>query len=99
MTNGSVVPRVTIEALHTDATPGIANPGFRVIRSNTAATALEVDLTVTQAADYLGSTTQTITIAANDTRAAMTFESTLFDSNVSGNLTATVAGGADHLPG
>ena len=99
VTNGSVVPRVTIEALHTDATPGIANPGFRVIRSNTAATALEVDLTVTQAADYLGSTTQTITIAANDTRAAMTFESTLFDSNVSGNLTATVAGGADHLPG
>ena len=99
VTNGSLVPRVTIEALHTDATPGIANPEFRVRRSNTAATALDVNLTVTQAVDYLGSTTQTITIAANDTRAAMTFESTLFDSNVSGNLTATVAGGADHLPG
>ena len=99
VTNNSAVPRVTIEALHTDATPGIANPEFRVIRSNTAATALEVDLTVTQAVEYLGSTTQTITIAANDTMAEKLFLSTLFDSNVSGNLALAVAGDADHLPG
>ena len=58
-----------------------------------------VALTVTQAADYLASTTQTITIPANATTAEKTFRSTLFDSNVSGNLTATVAGGEDHLPG
>ena len=99
VTNNSQVPRVTVAAVHPDATPGIANPVFRVIRSNTAAADLEVALTVTQAADYLASTTQTITIPANESMAAMTFESSLFDSNVSGNLTATVAGGDDHLPG
>ena len=99
MTNGSVVPRVTIEALHTDATPGIANPGFRGDPLEHGRDGAGGGPDRHQAADYLGSTTQTITIAANDTRAAMTFESTLFDSNVSGNLTATVAGGADHLPG
>ena len=99
VTNASLVPRVTIEALRTDATPGIANPEFRVIRSNTAATALDVNLTVTQAADYLDETTPIFTIAANATTAEMTFKSTLFDSNVSGNLILTVAGGADHLPG
>ena len=99
MTNNSAVPRVTIEALHTDATPGIANPEFRVIRSNTAATALDVNLTVTQAVEYLDETTQIFTIAANATTAEMTFKSTLFDSNVSGDLILTVAGGADHLPG
>ena len=99
VTNNSLVPRVTIAAVHPDATPGIANPVFRVIRSNTAAADLVVALTVTQAADYLASTTQTITIPANATTAEKTFRSTLFDSNVSGNLTATVAGGDDHLPG
>ena len=99
VTNNSAVPRVTIEALHTDATPGIANPEFRVIRSNTAATALDVNLTVTQAVEYLDETTQIFTIAANATTAEMTFKSTLFDSNVSGDLILTVAGGADHLPG
>ena len=99
VTNNSQVPRVTVAAVHPDATPGIANPVFRVIRSNTAAADLEVALTVTQAADYLASTTQTITIPANETTAEKTFESSLFDSNVSGDLTATVAGGDDHLPG
>ena len=99
VTNNSLVPRVTIAAVHPDATPGLANPVFRVIRSNTAAADLEVALTVTQAADYLASTTQTITIPANATTAAMTFPSSLFDSHVSGDLTLTVAGGEDHLPG
>ena len=33
VTNNSQVPRVTIAAVHPDATPGIANPVFRVIRS------------------------------------------------------------------
>ena len=100
VTNNSLAPRVTIAAVHSDATPGIANPVFRVIRSNTDAdNALTVDLTVTQAAEYLASTTQTITIPANETTAEKTFESSLFDSNVSGDLTATVAGGDDHLPG
>ena len=99
VTNNSLVPRVTVAAVHPDATPGLANPVFRVIRSNMSAAALEVDLAVTQAAEYLEATTQTITIPANATTAAMTFPSSLFDSHVSGDLTLTVAGGEDHLPG
>ena len=99
VTNNSLVPRVTVAAVHPDATPGLANPVFRVTRSNMAGAALEVDLAVTQAAEYLDATTQTITIPANATTAAMTFPSSLFDSHVSGDLTLTVAGGEDHLPG
>ena len=99
VTNDSLAPRVTIAAVHPDATPGIANPEFRVTRSNTAAPPLTVTLTVTQAADYLDATTHTITIPAYQDTATMTFVSTLFDSNVSGDLVLAVAGGADHLPG
>ena len=38
VTNNSAVPRVSIEAVHADASPGIAHAEFRVTRSNTSAT-------------------------------------------------------------
>ena len=54
VTNGSAVPRVSIEAVHADATPWFANPEFKVTRSNTDADdALVVNIAITQAVDYL----------------------------------------------
>ena len=41
VTNNSLIPRVSIEALFPDASPAIANPKFKVTRSNTGADALE----------------------------------------------------------
>ena len=98
VTNGSAVPRVSIEAVHADATPWFANPEFKVTRSNTDADdALVVNIAITQAVDYLDPTAQTLTIPAGATTATGTFPST-YSGNTSGDLVATVAGGDDHLP-
>ena len=54
VTNKSVVPRVSIEAVHADASSLIANPVFRIRRSNTSGTtSLNVELTLSQADTYL----------------------------------------------
>ena len=96
--NGSAVPRVSIKAVHADATPYFAHPEFKVTRSNTDADdALVVNIAITQADDYLDSTAQTLTIPAGATTATGTFLST-YSGHTSGDLVATVAGGDDHLP-
>ena len=96
VTNDSTVPRVSIAAVYADASPAIAEAEFRVTRSNTGAT-LTVNVAVTQAASYLFSTTQTITISAGNTMATKSFRS-IYTGNTSGDLTFRVSGGADHLP-
>ena len=69
VTNGSAVPRVSIEAVHADATPYLAQPEFKVTRSNTDADdALVVNIAITQAVDYLDLTAQTLTIPAGPPR-------------------------------
>ena len=95
VTNNSTVPRVSIERLHADASPGIANPVFRVRRSNSGG-ALTVNIGITQAAAYLVSTTRTITIPAGVDSATATFRSS-YRGNTSGDLTATVSGGNGYL--
>ena len=52
VTNNSVVPRVTIEAVYAEATPGIAEPEFKLTRSNTEGGALTVIFEFTQDAAY-----------------------------------------------
>ena len=60
--NNSTVPYVSIVALHDDATPGIAEPVFRVTRSLVSTDELEVKFTITQGTEYFRSTTHTIDI-------------------------------------
>ncbi len=67
VTNNSTVPRVSIAAVHADASPLFAHAEFTVTRSNTGTDPLDVELAVKQTDTYLGSTTQTITILAGET--------------------------------
>ena len=97
VTNNSTVPRVSMVAVHTDASPGIADAEFTVTRSNTDTGALVVDIAVTQAATYLDSTTQTITIPAGDTMKTASFRSN-YTGNTSGNLTFTVTPSQNYVP-
>ena len=90
VTNNSTVPRVSIAAVHADASTLFAHAEFTVTRSNTGTDPLDVELAVTQTDTYLGSTTQTITILAGDTMATGLFPS-VYAGNTSGDLTATVA--------
>ena len=101
VTNNSLVPSVTIEALQAEATPGIANAFIRLTRSNTEGGALEVTVEYTQDQDYTDGT-ETFTMAVNQT--ALTSKvATRWSSGganlPSGNLTATVAAGDGYVPG
>ena len=97
VTNNSGIPRVSIAAVYPDATPGIADPVFRVTRSNTDAdNELTVTLAFTQTETYIAST-GTITIPAGQASAMRRFDS-IYTGNTSGEVTAAVTGGADHLP-
>ncbi len=97
VTNSSTIPRVSITAVYPDATPGIAHAEFRVTRSSSGGTALTVNIGITQAAAYLESTTQTITILGGNLSATTTFASK-YIGNTSGDLTAAVAEGAGYAP-
>ena len=98
VTNNSAVPRVSIAAVHPDASPAIAQAVFEVTRSNVDANnALDVMIEFTQVDTWYSSTTQTITIGSGATSATKAFASH-YTGNTSGNLVATVAGGDDHLP-
>ena len=95
--NFSAVVRVSIEAVHADASPGIAHAEFRVTSSSSSANALTVNISITQADTYLASTTETITIAGGQTSVTKEFQS-YYEGNTSGDLTATVAEGAGYAP-
>ena len=97
VTNNSTVPRVSIERVYADASPGIAHAEFRATRSNSSANALTVNISMTQTDTYLASTTETITIPANATSMTEQFES-YYEGNTSGDLTATVTEGAGYVP-
>ena len=97
VTNNSTIPRVSIAWVHTDASPIIAHAEFRVTRSNTSTSALDVNVEFTQDDTYLDSTTSTITIPAGQTSAVRVFPST-YSGNTSGDLTAKVAEDDAHLP-
>ena len=97
VTNSSTIPRVSITAVYPDATPGIAHAEFRVTRSSSGGTALTVNIGITQAAAYLESTTQTITILGGNLSATTTFASK-YIGNTNGDLTAAVAEGAGYAP-
>ena len=96
VTNNSTIPRVHIEALHSDASPRIAHAEFRVTRSNTSTSPLTVFLTFTQDDTYLASVNESIVIPANSSSATKKFPSE-YTGNTSGDLTATVQSNDDLL--
>ena len=96
VTNNSTVPRVSIEAVHADATPGIAPPTFRLTRSLNGSGRLEVNIEATQADNY-ASSLRTVRFRANQTTQEFSHGNT-YTGNTSGPLTITVAGGDDYLP-
>ena len=97
VSNNSAVPRVSIARVHADASPGFAHAEFTVTRSNISASALTVNISMTQADTYLASTTDTITIPAGQTTATKEYQS-YYQGNTSGDLTATVSEGAGYVP-
>ena len=100
VTNNSTVPRVSIEAVYSTATPIISDAVFRVTRSNTSDADLTVELEITQDVGYLDvqpHQPQTITIPPNQTTATKYLRSS-YAGHTSGNLTATVAWHDDHAP-
>ncbi|MCY4602520.1 MAG: SwmB domain-containing protein [Acidobacteria bacterium] len=96
VTNNSAVPRVSIEAVHADATPDIAVPQFRFTRSNTSPTALTVAIAISQDAAYV-SRRRNITIPADAAMKVVAFGGG-YTGNKSGDLTVTLTGDVDHLP-
>ena len=90
-------PTVSIAAVYPKATMRVANPEFRVTLSAAQTSAVTVNLSITQAANYLSSTTQSIEIQANETSATKKFSS-FYSGATSGDLTATVAAGPGYVP-
>ena len=89
----TVLPVVSIEAVHAKAAPLLADAQFRLTASAAPAADLAVTLSIAQAGAYLASTAQTVTIAAGQTSATGTFPIANDDTLASGGLTATVTGG------
>ena len=109
VTNNSAIPRITIRALHSDASPLIAEPEFEITRSNTANSDLDVELTVTQTQNYFSRTSYDWTIEANDTtytwdtfpgsnRGRPNFNTNINSLNTDGTVTLTVSESDDYLP-
>ena len=73
VTNNSTVPRVSIERVYADASSLIANPVFRIRRSNTGAANLDVELSLTQTDTYVDLSGPTVEIASGQTEAEFTF--------------------------
>ena len=89
----TVLPVVSIEAVHAKAAPLLADAQFRLTASAAPAADLAVTLSIAQAGAYLASTAQTVTIAAGQTSATGTFPIANDYTLASGGLTATVTGG------
>ena len=67
VTNNSTVPRVSIEAIHADASSLIANPVFLIRRSNTGTADLTVELSLSQDDTYLDPANTTDFIVSGQT--------------------------------
>ena len=90
-------PSVSIAAVYPKAAPFVAHPEFRVTISAAQTSAVTVNLSIAQDANYLSGTTQSIEIQANQTSATGKFTFSYFGTT-SGDLTATVAAGTGYVP-
>ena len=91
------LPTVSIAPVYAKGSTYVAYPVFRVAISAVQTSAVTVNLTIDQNAMYLSSTTQTITIPANQTSATGKFRSS-YGGTTSGGLIATVAAGTGYVP-
>ena len=97
VTNNSTVPRVSIEAVHADASSLIANPVFLIRRSNMGAAHLNVEVSVSQTGAFTHLTDITDFISSGQTEKEHTVDLD-YAGNTSGDLTFTVAEGAGYVP-
>ena len=95
--NNSTAPRVSIEAVYDDASSLIANPVFRVRRSNIGSTNLIVNVSRSQTANYVQSIDSTILIQSGQTEKEFTVYLD-YPGNTNGDLTFTVEGGSGYAP-
>ena len=91
VTNNSTIPRVSLSAMHTDWTPGLAKPDLVLTRTNIGNSSLDVNYTVSGAhtTDDVGRIE-----AHQDT----TSPSLVYSGNASGPVTITVTEGRGYLP-
>ena len=97
VTNDSVIPRVSIEAVHPDATSGVASPEFRFTRSLVSEGFLTIFSTTTQAEDYITSTPDEFAIFGGDLSRVYSGH-LVYGGNTSGDVTVTLAAGSGYLP-
>ena len=97
VTNNSVAPRVSIEAVYPDASSLIAHPVFRVRRSNTGTADLTVNMSRSQTANYLRNLNSTILIQSGQTENEFSV-SLKYPGNTNGDLTFTVEEGSGYAP-
>ena len=95
--NNSTAPRVSIEAVYDDASSLIANPVFRVRRSNIGSTNLIVNVSRSQTANYVQSINSTIHILSGLTEKEFTVYLD-YPGNTNGDLTFTVEEGSGYAP-
>ena len=89
----TVLPVVSIEAVHAKAAPGLGDAEFRLTASPAPESVLAVTLSIAPDDVYLSGTTRTVTIAAGQTSATGTFPIADDYTLASGGLAATVTGG------
>ena len=100
VTNNSLIPRVSIEALFPDASPAIADPKFKFTRSIVGTNRLRVGLEIDQPHNYMR-TIFRAEIDPNQTEEESNpvyWDREVNDINTNGMMTLTVIGGDDHLP-
>ena len=99
--NNSAIPRVSVRAVHADASPAIAEPEFEFVASIAGNSRLTVGFELTQTEFYFSTTTYNVAILAQQTSASSPvaiFHSGVNEINTDGTATITVVGGNDHLP-
>ncbi len=98
VTNNSTIPRITLEAVYDEASPVLANPRFRVTRSNVSDQDLFVSLRVAQGTDFVTDPDLSFgaTIGANQTTATTEFDTSF--GAASGTLTVKLASSDSFIP-
>ena len=98
VTNDSIVPRVSIEAVYPDVSSLIALPVVRVTRSNIGADPLSVRLDITQDDNYASNVDTGFSIPAGDTSVETEIPDLDYPGNMDGTMTFTVAASQNYAP-
>ena len=98
VTNNSIAPRVSIEAVYPDVSSLIALPVVRVTRSNIGTDPLSVRLDITQDDNYASNADTGFSIPAGNTSVETVIPDLDYPGNMDGTMTFTVAASQDYAP-